>query len=271
MKQKIKVSVIMGVYNPQQERLLEAVQSIIKQSLPDWELILYDDGSKKEAAKTICAIAKLDDRIHLIRSAVNRGLAHALNVCIQHTSGDYLARMDDDDIADPARLEKQFLFSKAHPEYQWVGSNALLADENGIWGIQKMPLFPRKKDFLYNSPFIHPTVMFHKEVLRQCGGYSTAPENLHGEDYELFMRLYGMGFRGCNIQEPLLTYWEDRTSYQNRTYRRRIREMKLRYRGFKQMQILNPATAGYVLKPLFVGVIPPSIQRAVKKRRWRIK
>ena len=87
------------------------------------------------------------------------------------------------------------------------------------------------------------------------------------EDYELFFRLHQRGMRGYNLQEPLLRYWEDYGSQRRRTYRRRLRELRLRYRGFRQLGILGPGTFCYVLKPLAVGAVPAPVHHTV--RRWQ--
>ena len=91
MKNNIKISVIMGVYNPaSQERLFRSVQSVIDQSFAEWELLLYDDGSQAPFTSLIQAAAALDPRILLLHGQQNRGLAHALNVCIRSASGSYI-------------------------------------------------------------------------------------------------------------------------------------------------------------------------------------
>lgn len=257
----------MGVFNPSVEGcLFRSIQSVIEQSFSSWELILYDDGSQDPYVAAIRTAAEMDQRILYIRNPQNRGLACALNACIQAASGTYLARMDDDDIAKPDRFEKQYCFLEEHPQYQWVGSCAELLDSHGVWGILSVPEVPQKQDFLFNSPYIHPSVLFRKEVLVRNGGYNPSRAVFQCEDYELFMRLHQHGNHGYNLQEPLLQYWEDRDSFRKRTYRRRIREAKLRYYGFQELGILKPATFSYVLKPLLVGAIPPSIHYAVK--RW---
>lgn len=263
---RAEISIIMGVYNPRRERLLKALDSIIGQTYPNWELLLYDDGSNPAPAKCIRTAAERDCRIVYIRSDGNQGLAYALNGCLRRAVGRYIARMDDDDIAAFDRLEKQYAFLNAHPRFQWVGSNAELIDADGVWGYQKMPEFPVRKDFLYNSPYIHPSVMFRREVLIENGGYSLDPQDRQGEDYELFMRLHRNGCRGYNLQEPLLQYWEDYTSHRKRTYRRRIREMGLRYRGFKELGILNKTTLPYVLKPLLVGAVPAPVHHYIRRQ-----
>ena len=136
MKNNIKISVIMGVYNPaSQERLFRSVQSVIDQSFAEWELLLYDDGSQAPFTSLIQAAAALDPRILLLHGQQNRGLDHALNVCIRSASGSYIARMDDDDVSKPDRFQKQLDFLETHSQYQWVGSLAELVDSHGVWGI----------------------------------------------------------------------------------------------------------------------------------------
>ncbi len=270
MDKQVKISVIMGVFNPDgNKNVFRAVESIIQQSFQDWELILYNDGSGEKGSRVIRRAAGMDRRIVYLENHRNNGLAYALNQCIRRSSGEYIARMDDDDISKPERLEKQYTFLEKHPEYQWVGSAAELMDQEGVWGILRMPEIPEKTHFLFNSPYIHPSVMFRREVLIQNQGYCHSREILHCEDYELFMRLHQNGCQGYNIQEPLLRYWEDYHSYKKRTYRRRIREMRLRYTGFRDLGLLRGSTIPYVLKPLLVGAVPPTIHYLINKRSRR--
>lgn len=270
MSDSVSISVIMGVYNPaSHRRLFEAIESILQQTYTDWELLLYDDGSTGTSESLIRRAARLDKRIRYWHSKENCGLAHALNACLRHARGGYIARMDDDDLSKPHRFEKQAAFLDAHPSVQWVGSNAELIDEKGVWGFQKMPEIPQTNDFLFNSPYIHPTVMFRREVLIRHGGYNESPRLNLCEDYELFMRLHRQGERGYNLQEPLLQYWENYESYQKRTFRRRMREMKLRYDGFRDLGILEMSTMPYVLKPLLAGAIPAPVHHYINRRTKR--
>lgn len=264
----------MGVYNPADgNRFLESVHSIVRQTFQDWELMIYDDGSKAAYLPLFQAATKLDSRIRLLHGKHNRGLAHALNEGIRHARGCYVARMDDDDWAMPDRLRKQVTFLEAHPKYQWVGSNAELMDKHGVWGLLRVPQRPQTRDFLPHSPYIHPSVMFRKEVLLRSGGYREEARYMQCEDYELFMRLHSQGETGFNLQEPLLQYWEDRSSYRKRTYARRVREMKLRYHGFQELGIMTPAALPYVIKPLAVGMIPGGAYGFIrrKSKKWRKK
>lgn len=261
---EVKISIIMSVLNPDEEQLRSCIESLIRQRFRAWELLLYDDGSDPKSAGFIRRLAGMDSRIIPLRSGENRGLAAALNSCIRCARAPYIARMDGDDTALPERLNIQYEFLETHPQYAWAGSAAQLIDSRGVWGTLTVPERPQAEDFLSNSPFIHPSVLFRREAL--AGGYCTDRAVRQLEDYELFMRLYRQGERGYNIQRPLIRYREDLAAYRKRTYGRRIREMALRFRGFKQLGVLRPSTFPYVLKPLLVGLIPADIHHAHRRK-----
>lgn len=266
MVPEVKISVVMGLYNPKnREHLRQALLSIVHQTMNDWEMILCDDGSDEDCAGTIREAAELDSRIILIKNKKNHGLGYSLNKCIRTARGRYIARMDGDDISMPERFQKEYDFLESNKQYQWIGSNAALFDESGIWGIDRMPETPKAKDFLPYSPYIHPSVMFRKEILQETGGYPTSELTRRCEDYELFMRLHRAGYHGYNLQEPLVQYREDGNTYKKRTLQSRIREMKIRYRGFKQLGILHPDTAAYVIRPLAAGALSPTALEYLRK------
>lgn len=266
-KREIGVSVVMGVYNQRNRQvLLDAVNSILNQTFSDFEFIIYDDGSDETAAEYIRKLRDLDERIILIGKEENHGLAFSLNECIRKANGKYIARMDADDIALPARLEKQVAFLEQHPEYMWCGTNTYLFDADGIWGERKMPEEPQKTDYLKFSPYIHPTVVYRTEIFTQMKGYDESSQTLRCEDYELFMRFHQAGYRGYNIQESLFQYREDKTSFARRSMGFRIQETKLRYRNFKDMHLLFPKGWIYVLRPLVGGLLPDHLLMWLKRK-----
>lgn len=253
------VSVLLSVFNEKDEALLfAAVRSIIEQTCTDWEMILYDDGSDAAGREAIRRAASLDPRIHHIIGAENRGLAYGLNESLKVARGRYIARLDDDDISAPDRLARQVAFLEAHPEYQWVGCNLELFDAEGSWGRRIFPAVPQKRDFLKYSPYAHPSVIFCRETLDATGGYR---KRRKAEDYEIFMRLHAEGYQGYNLQECLYYYREDRRFSRPHTYASRVEEVRVRYKGFQRLGILNPGTLPYVIKPLLVGLLPRSAAR----------
>ncbi len=268
MKQQTvpEISVIMGTYNQQNKEYLEqAIRSVLCQTYGNFEFIIFDDGSDPEVGAQLERYAGEDGRIRLLRGPENHGLAYSLNACIDLARGKYLARMDDDDICDPDRLRVQLGFMEDHPEVSFVGCNAKLIDDEGVWGVRKMPEEPVQRDFLRFSPYIHPTVMIRRSVFETQSPYLSSQETLRCEDYELFMRLLKAGFHGHNLQETLFCYREDRISYRKRRFRYRLDEAKLRYRNFREMGCLFPAGWLYVLRPIVAAVMPSGLIYQAKK------
>ncbi len=265
------VSVIMGVYNQWDGQILrDAVNSILNQTFRDFEFI-WDDGSCPEAAENVQALGGLDQRIIIAGREENRGLAFSLNECIRLAKGKYIARMDADDFSMPCRLERQVDFLESHPEYGWCGTSAELFDENGVWGLRPMPEIPQMADYFRYSPYIHPSVMFRRELFDQERGYLDTQETLRCEDYEIFMSLVGRGQKGYNLQESLFRYRETRESYRKRKIHYRINEAKTRYRSYKKLGILFPAGWFYALRPVAACVIPPQILEMIKRTEGKFR
>lgn len=259
----MKVSIVMGLYNCG-NTLKESLDSLLNQTYKDFEIIMCDDCSKDNTSQIAQEyVSKYPHKFILLANSENKGLAYSLNKCISLAQGIYIARMDADDISKIDRLEKQVEFLDKNLEYALVGSSAQLFDENGIWGKRQMKKIPKKKDFLFGSPFIHPTILIRKEILIKAGVYKVSKETLRTEDYDLFMRLYALNYKGFNIQENLFLYREDNLSYKKRKYKYRIDEARIRYEGFKRLNLM-PIGLIYVLKPLVVGLIPQKILKLVR-------
>lgn len=265
-KRAPKISVIMSIYNQwNSEYLDQAVMSILNQTFRDFEFIIYDDGSDHAVCSQLEKYEQLDSRITLIRSSENCGLAYSLNTCINVARGKYLARMDDDDISDSERLAVQYEYMENHPEIAYVGCNARLIDSGGVWGHRVMPEFPMKYSFLRYSPFIHPSVMIRRSIFDTQEAYRFSKDTWRCEDYELFMRLMRLGYRGANIQQELFCYREDANSYRKRKLKYRVDEMKLRYRNFKELGLLYPIGWLYVVRPLAAAMVPSKLIYMAKK------
>ncbi len=263
-----EISILMSVYNQTNHKALEqAIESMLYQTVQNLEFLIYDDGSCEEERIFLQEVAKKDSRIRLLRGEKNRGLAYGLNQCLKQAKGIYIARMDADDISAKERLQMQKDFLDTHLEYAFVGTNATLFDEQGIWDVRTMVSHPSAKDFLKYSPYVHPSVMFRKSALEEVGGYRVSKDTLRCEDYELFMRLYCNGRYGYNIQQPLFFYRENRGWYDKRTVRQRVAEMRIRYRGFRAMEILHWHTLIYVVKPMGMLMIPKGVRKRIRNRK----
>ncbi|MBP1566288.1 MAG: glycosyltransferase [Oscillospiraceae bacterium] len=249
------LSVIMGVYNcPSEKMLLRAVDSIVNQTYKNLEFIICDDGSTNDTVKWLHKKAVTDSRIKIIENKKNQGLAHALNKCLEVATGDFIARQDVDDYSTLTRFQIQIDFLKNNKDIAFVGSGCLLYDQNCVYGERHVPEYPKKTDFLFNSPFVHGTVIFRREVFEKCGNYKAVGKCLKYEDYEFFMRVYSEGFKGANINQLLYTFYsEEKKNMVSRQMR--FDEFKVRREGFKKLGLM-PRGIPYVLKPLVLIAVP---------------
>lgn len=267
------VSVIMSVYNSNNyQTLLNSVNSILNQTFQDFEFIICDDGStNKVTRKYLQEINRLDKRIKVIGYKTNKGLGYSRNQCIEFSEGKYIAFQDDDDISEPKRLETEVTFLNENLKYSFVGTNANVFNRNGIWGEYKLPEIPEKKDFLWNSPFLNPSMMFRANVLKDAKGFRVAPETKRAEDYDLFFRLYAKGYKGYNIQKKLFNYRIEIEEEKNKKYRPmkdRINEAKVRRKGFKLLN-MNVIGIPFIVKPILIGLIPHKMFYKIRKRTYR--
>ena len=167
--------------------------------------------------------------------------------------------MDDDDWCDPDRFEKQLSFLDNHTDIDFVGTNAILFDDNGIWGHGHNIELPQANDFLLRSPFIHPTIMVKKVAYDKVSGYRVGKHMRRTEDYDMFMRMYSAGLKGYNLQDELYHYYMNNDTYKKQIMKYRIDEMIVRYEGFKSLGLL-PKGFPYVIKPIISYFIPVSIK-----------
>jgi len=208
-------------------------------------------------------LQKKDNRIRLLENKRNRGLAYSLNRCIEVAKGKYIARMDADDRSHKERLEKEITYLENNPQIALIGCASWLIEEEKIWGIRKMKEYPQKQDFLWGNPFMHPTICIRKTVLQEVGGYQVSKETRRLEDYDLFMRIYEIGYSGVNLMEPYYYFREDEEAVKRKKYRYRIDEVKIRYRGFQRLKLF-PEGIPYLFKPLLAGLLPYRFLR-----KWR--
>lgn len=203
------VSVIMAVYN-NEKTLPEAINSILSQTYKCFELIIVDDCSSDDSMEVIKDYAKQDDRVVLIKNEMNLGLPISLNKAIKISKGDYIVRMDGDDICIVDRLEKQVGYIKDNQAVDILGAGAILISQAGVEiGSVNMPETDKeiKNTMRYNNPMIHPSIVIKKSVLEELGGYD---ENLRkAQDLDLWLRAVDLGKVFYNIQEPLIRYRVD--------------------------------------------------------------
>jgi glycosyltransferase involved in cell wall biosynthesis len=191
------VSVLLAVHNGVRY-LSTAIESVLRQTVDDLELIVVDDGSTDETPAILAALT--DPRVVLLRNEQQVGLAATLNRGLEHAEGRYVARLDADDVALPNRLELQLSRMRG---VGVLGTAVLDLDETGRPGkLHRNPLGPQAVRWLslFSSPFFHPTVLVARDAL---GGLRYDPAYLESEDYELWTRLLASA-EGANLAEPLV-------------------------------------------------------------------
>lgn len=197
-----KVSVILPVYNG--ERFVrESIESVLGQTFTDFELIIINDGSTDGTGEILNSFT--DPRIVLIERE-NRGLVDTLNEGLSFAHGEYVARIDADDVMLPERLAKQVAYLDEHPKVAVLGGWAEIINGAGeVIGSYKYP--PTGKGglrayILKHNPLIHPTVMYRRDAILRVGGYR---QYRHIEDYELWTRVLAK-YRGANLPEIIIKY-----------------------------------------------------------------
>lgn len=159
------ISVIMTTFNDK-KYVSEAIESILKQTFSDFELLLADDGSSDKTQGLLRDYSKSDSRIKLSLQDGNKGQAYRLNQLIRKAQGEYIARMDSDDISLPDRFKIQLKYFKNNPKLELLGTQMFLWDEQTR---KKKPLpldsYSIRFYALLNNPFSHPTVMWKKGVI----------------------------------------------------------------------------------------------------------
>lgn len=193
----MKLSVIMSILNGERY-LASAVESILGQTFKDFEFFIIDDGSSDGSREMLQAYAKKDDRIRLRVHEKNQGLTACLNEALAEARGEYVARMDADDVSLPERFEKQVVWLDAHPACGVLGTSYRLMDEQS--GTLLNCHLTNDPDFLrwclcFQNPLAHPSIMGRTELFRSLGGYRA--EMRYAEDYDLWWRLVKVSEMNC--------------------------------------------------------------------------
>lgn len=202
-----KVTVLMPVYNGG-KYLKKAVDSILNQTFKEFELLIINDGSTDNSMEVLHSYN--DSRIRIVTNEQNLRLIKTLNKGIDLATGEYIARMDCDDIADPRRLEIQLKYMEKNPDVAVCGTGVKIIGQNRKpWQISGSPDLIRNCLYV-RSCMIHPSVMMRTEFLKQNNIYYDL-NYLHAEDYELFQRI-SEKYKVINLKAPLLNYRWSETS-----------------------------------------------------------
>lgn len=254
----------MGIYNCA-PTLQEALDSLYAQTFQDFEIILCDDGSKDNTYDVALKNQRQHDNIVLLRNEQNLGLNATLNKCLAAAKGEYIARMDGDDISLLTRFEKQVMFLDEHPEYAVVSAPIIYFDENGEFRRGKGKGEVVARDFVHGSPICHAPCMARTEVFRSVGGYSVDDRLLRVEDYHLWFKIFAAGHKMYMMDECLYKMRDNREAFKRRTFRSRVNEAYVKSVGYRMIDLPFYYQV-FALRPLLIAMLPDCIYRILHKK-----
>ena len=259
-----RVSVVMSVFNG--ERFLgEAVDSILGQTYRDLELIVIDDGSTDGSPAILERQRRADPRLRVFPQA-NMGLTRSLNRGVELSTGEYVARMDADDVADRSRIERQVAFMDAHPDVGLLGTGYYEIDSDGrTIGVKSFPTDDRtlRATLIRHNPFFHASVMLRRDVLRAAGPYDVAWPLV--EDYELWFRIARRA-RLANLAEPLGMRRYDGLNVSIRRDDEQLAwGLRLRWAVIRSGQY-PPSNLVHLARPLAARLTPTGLRNWIRRR-----
>lgn len=193
------ISVLIPTYNVE-KYIEEAIISICQQTYSNIEMVVVDDCSTDSTYDKIYKLAAQDQRIKLYRNTENKKIAYTLNRAFSLSNGDYIVRMDGDDISLPEKIKLQFDYLIKNPDVSLVGSNVYSIDEDGkvLNKILTPTTWKQVQALLLRySPVLH-IWMCHRSVYIKLNGYR---ELSGSEDYDFLLRMHSLGFKFLNIAE----------------------------------------------------------------------
>ncbi len=263
-----KVSIIMACYNCE-STVEKAIDSILKQTYKNWELIICNDCSTDNTLEILKNyLTKYPDKIKLIQNDKNLKLPASLNHCLKYADGKYVARMDGDDVSHPQRLEKQVKYLEDHTDIDLVGTSMEVFNGKEITGIISNISNPTKYDLKKSPCFCHATIMTYKYVYDKLNGYTLNKRAIRCEDVDLWFRFFAAGYKGANIQECLYIVTDDENAHSRRKFTDRINAMKTLFFGYR---LLKYPIYWYpwVLNPVVKGLVPKFIYTFLRNQKFK--
>lgn len=262
------VSVVMAVYNGE-PFLVQAIESVLRQTITDFDLIVVDDASTDNTPRILQAFKERDSRVVVLRHEERQERSKSRNQAILAARGKYIAIMDADDLSMPQRLERQLQYMEAFEDVALLGTWGYEIDaDNEIVGIWSPPVEDTalRKAMLNGNPFCHSSVMFRKAALDTTGLYD---ESLNSsEDYDLHWRLTRR-YRCANIPDCLVLKrvdWERELQVHRL---RRSKTLQVRLKWFRQEGV-GLAQYMRLVMPLAALWLPPRLMVSLRRLKRRL-
>ncbi|HSV94988.1 MAG TPA: glycosyltransferase [Spirochaetia bacterium] len=260
-KQIPLISVILPVHNAS-KYLVEALESLRYQTYPHFEVIAIDDASTDNSYQVLKNYTKIDSRFKAYKNKINLKIAKTLNLGITKAKGEFIARMDADDIALPNRFAKQIKFLTSHPGVVVVGGQCLTIDKDSH--ITGKKLFPTNHiaihELMYTAnPLQHPSIMIRRSLLPKAFSWYN-PKLTPAEDLDLYFRLGKFGLF-ANLKSTILMYRQhgDSETFRNPKHTfhvtQEVRHLAVSKHGYKP-KLKSKIIAQ--LQSLVLSVIPGS-------------
>lgn len=262
-----KISVLMGIYNCA-PTLPAAIDSILAQTYPNWELILCDDGSRDDTYAVAESYRSMHpDKIVLLKNQQNMGLNFTLNRCLDAATGEFIARMDGDDLSVPERFEKELAVLLADPDLSVVSCAMSYFDEHGEYTkTSPLPPYPDPALLVHGTVHCHAPCMARTEAIRGVGGYSVDKRLLRVEDWHLWLKLYAAGGRGRNLPDVLYKMRDDRNAAGRRKFKYRLNEAHVSRLAVKTLNLPKWKYL-YSIRPILVGLLPKPLYLFLHRRK----
>jgi glycosyltransferase involved in cell wall biosynthesis len=257
MEKQPLVSIVLPAYNSQRY-IQRAVESALKQSYKNIEVIVIDDSPNDKTANIISEIKRRDGRVIYIKNGNRLGFVKSLNEGVRAAKGEYIARLDSDDYwCDQNKLEKQVGFLENHRDYVLTGGGCISIDETGRelykWLYLEKDI---RQTIFFDNQLIHSTVVFRKDAYELAGGYDEQLD--YCEDWDLWLKMGKIG-KLYNFQDYFVCYLQ---GSQNRSDRRKECKVAIRlrkkyrndYPGFRRTMLL-----GWIF--YIYSFLPPSFRR----------
>ena len=231
--------------------LKQALESVLGQTFNDFEFLIINDGSTDETEEIAKGYANKDDRVKVINNEKNLGLQKTLNKGVELSQGEYIARIDCDDIwLDKKKLQKQVSALDSNSDIGVIGTGFVSIDENEkeLFRVK----FPSNDEKIRNNiltcnQLAHPSVVIRKKALDELGKYSEKKKYQHIEDYELWLRI-GKKYKFANLDEYCLGYRIDSNGISLNN------QFKVRFRGLL-LSVENRKAYPHGIKAIFIKIL----------------
>ncbi|SDM43013.1 Glycosyl transferase family 2 [Microbacterium azadirachtae] len=250
----------MAEYNTPADRLRESIAAILDQTERRFELLIVDDGSATDVRSIAAEFA--DERIRVVGYGENRGFVEALNFGLEHARGEYIARMDTDDVAEPGYLATVYGWLRDHPEFAVVSGRAREVSSDGADLLLGRPGELTAKLVMRGRTPIHPATIMRAAAVREVGGY---PSYRRSEDLALWCELLLRGYRLYMVPEIVIAYRVEKADFSKRVLRNRGDEIRVRLRYYPALGA-GPREYAKIVTSILSGLLPVGLLRVIRTR-----